>query len=517
MRKIAIAVILILVLGGTTAAQAAQWTPFEGETFGGGQRVELIDSNAASSAQSSIAIVRTAQDGGGMATSVCGSWGIAPCMAGTSSINYFATIVLPICESKTQAYCVSAVSIYKSKTQALAATYVGETLSSKVVADSRAGLPNGGTPLVFKAEGIPHTGGSDLYYVAAVAELNFNQKTKTFEYLKFAISVVPFTTEKISNPVPALTPKEAGSKVPGPVVGNTTYSANEFSPNRPVALISETEKLVPHDFALDTRVGIEVNLPSAANGWFSGRIGDPVIDLTPVASGVNRLTLDGQALQVYRVAAEIPKGVITPQMKVLGLRGGGGANIESGSDFTLGWLDDLKPYTKDTNSGTSTVWNVRTTETQSSCFPKNKFNGIVTTNATAYSWNPPQLKNGSLNYQVGSFHFNRDGSIAKGSYDLVLDAEIARCLYKFSKAPFEATVSVTDSGTGEVEYATSIVSQSKGWLKVSANNFHFSNPVLKVKLTQKKITITCVSRTNSKLKKTITSASPKCPTGYLKR
>jgi hypothetical protein len=141
----------------------------------------------------------------------------------------------------------------------------------------------------------------------------------------------------------------------------------------------------------------------------------------------------------------------------------------------------------------------------------------VTTNATAYSWNPPELKNGSLNYQVGAFHFNKDGSVAKGSYDLVLDAEIARCLYKFSKAPFQATVSVTDSSTGEIEYATSVVSQSKGWLKVSANNFHFSNPVLKVKLTQAKITITCVSKTNSKLKKTVTSASPKCPTGYLKR
>jgi hypothetical protein len=355
MRKLAIALVTILVLGGATAAQASQWTPFEGETFGGGQRVELIDSNAASSAQSSIAIVRTAQDGGGMATSVCGSWGLAPCIAGTPTINYFATIVLPVCESKTQAYCVSAVSIFNSKTQSRPAAYVGETLSSKVVANSSAGLPAGGTPLVFKADGIPHTGGSDLYYVAAVAELDFNQKTKKFEYLKFAISVVPFTTEKIASPVPALTPKEAGSKVPGPVVGNTSYTANEFSANRPVALISETEKLVPHDFAMDTRVGVEVNLPSAANGWFSGRIGDPVIDLTPVASGVNRLTLEGQALQVFRVAAEIPKGVITPQMKVLGLRGGGGANIESGSDFTLGWLDDLKPFTKDTNSRTSTV------------------------------------------------------------------------------------------------------------------------------------------------------------------
>jgi hypothetical protein len=174
------------------------------------------------------------------------------------------------------------------------------------------------------------------------------------------------------------------------------------------------------------------------------------------------------------------------------------------------------PYTKDTISGTATVWNLRSTETDSPCFPKNKFNGIVTTNAAVYSKEPPKFKNGSLNYQVGSFHYNKDRSVAKGSYDLVLSADIARCLYKFSKAPFQATVSVTDGGSGEVEFATSIVSQKNGWLKISAKNFHFSNPVLKVKLTQKK-SIVCVSKSNSKVKKTITGLNPRCPANFVKR
>lgn len=517
MRKISIFLILLLITSSATVASADQWQPFSGETFGGGQRVELIDSNGASSAQSSISIVRTAQDGGGISSSVCGVWGKSPCVAGTPSINYYATIVMPLCKTNIQTYCVRDVDVFKTGEPKKAAKFIGETLSSEVSADSAAGLPTGGTPLIFQAEGQPHTGGGDLYYVAAVAELDFNQKTKKFEYLKFSVSVIPFTTKTIINPVPALSPITPGSKVPGPVVGNTTFSDNEYSTNRPVALISSSEALVAHDFSANTRVGIRLNMPSEANGWFSGRVGDPLISLTSVSKSVNLLELEGDSLQVHRVAAEIPKGVITPQMKVLGLRGGGGAGIESGSDFTLGWLADLRPYTKDRNSGSSNVWNLRSTETNSPCFPKNKFNGIVTTNAAAYSWNPPKLKNGSLNYQVGSFHFNADGTVAKGTYDLILDAEIARCLYKFSKAPFEATVSVTDGGTGEIEYATSIVSQQKGWLKISARNFHFSNPILKVKLTQKKITITCVSKKNSKIKRTVTNYAPVCPAGFVKR
>jgi hypothetical protein len=64
-----------------------------------------------------------------------------------------------------------------------------------------------------------------------------------------------------------------------------------------------------------------------------------------------------------------------------------------------------------------------------------------------------------------------------------------------------------------------MVSERDGWLRIAAYGFGFSNPMIKVKLTQsgskgvkaKKITITCKK---GKKSKKVTGITPKCPAGY---
>jgi hypothetical protein len=101
-----------------------------------------------------------------------------------------------------------------------------------------------------------------------------------------------------------------------------------------------------------------------------------------------------------------------------------------------------------------------------------------------------------------------------GTYDLVMRSDVARCLYNFNKAPVSATISVTG---GDNNVATTVVSEKNGWLKLAAYGFTFSEKKVKVKLTQKKMTITCVSTRNSKLTKKVTAYSPTCPSGYKKK
>jgi hypothetical protein len=152
--------------------------------------------------------------------------------------------------------------------------------------------------------------------------------------------------------------------------------------------------------------------------------------------------------------------------------------------------------------------------------------GIVTTNATVYSAGPPAFVDGTLNYQVAAPHFNRDGTVFKGDYTLVLDSKVARCLYKFSSAPIQATISVVND-KGEQSVATTTVTEKNGWLRLVARNFEFSSPSISVKLTQdapakeaqtsapeKKSTITCVK---GKVSKKVTAVNPKCPSGYKKK
>jgi hypothetical protein len=162
--------------------------------------------------------------------------------------------------------------------------------------------------------------------------------------------------------------------------------------------------------------------------------------------------------------------------------------------------------------------------------------GVVTTNALTYSAGPPtyDADSGSLDYKVASPHFEADGKVALGTYDLAVKSDVARCIYGFSNAPIRASISIVGEN-GEQKVATTVVNERNGWLYMSAKGFTFSSPTIKVKLTQdavaketpapspsptaptavkKSLTITCVK---GKVVKKVTAVSPKCPTGYKKK
>jgi len=159
--------------------------------------------------------------------------------------------------------------------------------------------------------------------------------------------------------------------------------------------------------------------------------------------------------------------------------------------------------------------------------------GYVSTNATAYSSGPPSFnpKEGTLDYRVASTHLNKDGSLNKGNYSLVVKNQVAKCVYGFSTSPASATISVvSEAGTNVV--ATSTLQSDADWIKLKTDNFTFSAPTLRVKLEEeaakasaptvsqkpiasvKKVSITCVK---GKITKKVTAVSPKCPTGYKKK
>ena len=232
------------------------------------------------------------------------------------------------------------------------------------------------------------------------------------------------------------------------------------------------------------------------------------------------------------------------------------------SNFGAEALKQLKlylPLVKDTAIASPSTWSWRTLPSNemsaaNGCFTAGDgVKGIVTTNASAYSAGPPEFKDGVLNYQVAAPHFNRDGTVFKGDYTLVLDSKVARCLYKFSNAPIQATISVVND-KGEQSVTSTTVSESNGWLRLVARNFEFSSPTVQVKLSQdapapvvtpnpvitptpeppasaapmnppvaptpkptvaaKKITITCVK---GKTTKTVTAVKPVCPMGYKRK
>lgn len=119
--------------------------------------------------------------------------------------------------------------------------------------------------------------------------------------------------------------------------------------------------------------------------------------------------------------------------------------------------------------------------------------------------------------RVAAPHLKPDGSDMTGSYDLILNSTVARCLYGFTNAPIGATVSVVNNEGGS-QVATTIITEKDGFFRMGAYGFGFSSPLIKMKITQSAQastqTITCVKGT---LTKKVSGSSPTCPAGYKKK
>jgi hypothetical protein len=313
---------------------------------------------------------------------------------------------------------------------------------------------------------------------------------------------------------------------------------------------------------------LKVRLSNEINGWIHGRLGSPEITLESIASGGQTVTISASALQVPIFGAgdnylKLPAAIQSAYAEKGGLSAGmwgtANANHAEGAianrnarsePFPYGtdsinelklWLD----YAGNKSLAAPTTWSLRTLDDRemqsaSPCFKQGSgLKGIVATNSTTYSDGPPEFVDGTLSYQVASPHFLSDGATAfKGTYNLIMRSDVARCLYKFSSAPVEAKIEViSDSGVNSV--ATTVVNERNGWINLSASNFEFSAPKIQVKLSQQsaptvapatsaptasapaaaspKGAIKTISCVKGKTIKKVIGAKPVCPKGFVQK
>jgi hypothetical protein len=295
---------------------------------------------------------------------------------------------------------------------------------------------------------------------------------------------------------------------------------------------------VAQDFPTDTRVKIKMRVSKIVGGWFSGRMKDPVLEVSDYSQRMNLITVDAAPVTVPRMALVVKPSEFSSQEKVwfqnMGQWPSIDGSVASGPQAgnpqdSFPFIDFYRERAKDSAVGVNTFWNYTTTSwgNGSKCLEdKSKVLGIVTTNALAYDGSSPSFVDGSLNYRVSGMHYMPDGTtLVRGTYNLVMRSEVARCLYSFSNAPIQATISIV--GGENTSVATSVIGERNGWLSMAAAGFTFSTKTIQVKLSQEKEapkvvadaapkvtvkkTITCVK---GKTSKKVSAVSPKCPAGY---
>jgi hypothetical protein len=468
------------------------------------------------------------------------------------------TTPLGFCSTDSQSNCVEEVLARGSDGKKLSVKFLRnfpEESTYDFAGDDDFNLPEGATTFLVDIPEAVHAGGT-TYLVAAVLngeKMPTDSKFKT-SYFNAQIFAVSLVAGRFNMTQPGL----------DPALYNGVRNVNRSNGLCGIQC-SPTESAVGHALPLDLSFGLRVRLKAEVNGWLNGRVSNIESSISKDAQNRQILELLGKPVIVPVIFGWVAKSA-APQKLLDFYAAMGPERANSGNGYgkcldpnrapdvvgpcrALYWESALRNPGKDMDSlsevalwlpilndkavAAPTMWLMSSLGQgfDNNCSATtDRVSGIVTTNATGYVSGPPVFnkEEQTLDYKVIGPHYLPDGKEFKGTYDLTIDADFARCLYGFTKAPIGATVSIV-SADGQAQVATVVVSQRDKWIHLGAYGFGFSSPTLKVKFTQdapaptatptpsakpvvaKKSTITCVK---GKTTKKVTALKPKCPTGF---
>ena len=476
---------------------------------------------------------------------LCKAIGVDPC--NKSDQTYVANLLLPVCKSAAEQWCIESVSIRKKDEPATkSAKFIRQVDSALVENTPGDGLPGGSSISLWQAEGMQNSGGVDTYAVYVVLKATkFPGRGPTFD--QFTAMVLPYSETrgfKYERPF-----SEEMVLPNGSIRIGTRGSAGECA-------WTETGLCgLMEDFPNGVRASLTLRVSNLLTGWLMGRMADPLINVEPFDAEQNKISIDAEPVKVPKFYAVTDRSKASAAILESLPRNSDFSGVtnnlanESGAFRTI---ENWKDVAKDTAAGLVSTWSATTIRSGfgSQCLADTtKLLGVVTTNAMVYEGTAPRFERETLNYQVGGMHFNPDGSVFEGTYDLVMRKGTAQCLYGFTDAPITATVTVVEAGKEQRIETSSLQELGSGtekWLKLSARGFTFSSPTLKIKLNQdkpataaptapnnssataagsgnpapavkapaKRLSISCVK---GKVTRKISGVAPKCPAGFKKK
>ena len=482
--------------------------------------------------------------------------------------------ILKVCGSASDTDCISsveAIDANENSTPGKFSHYTVVNHPNAYPAYPALDIPQGDMPSIWNLPSAPHASGTDYVVEAGIAGEYGADGSPSLIGRYLSVTLKPVVLKDFGKGAETQS-GGWGNPTPGYYYDACTVfqqtpthtNVNCGHVNGDTCLYPTAEQglcYVKEEFAPAQKFKINLRLSKEPNGWLHGRMIDPNVTISKNTTGSVDLSVTAGVTSVPMVYQGALWPELTPEVQkfwvdcwAYGPFCGVGQSNGSGQDFNdyaatldgnnkvnllifplssgavpLAGMSAINKMIGDKATATSSSWSFRSLSNNEmngadKCFTNTTgIKGIVTTNSTTYSAGPPALLDGTLNYKVASPHFNPDGTVFKGTYNLVIRSDVARCLYHFTSAPINATISVT-SADGVPELATTVVGEKDGWLHLSANNFEFSSPTVVAKLTQdvapaptiaKKPaskTITCV---NGKLTKKVTTAA--CPKGYKKK
>jgi len=272
---------------------------------------------------------------------------------------------------------------------------------------------------------------------------------------------------------------------------------------------------------LETKYFIDVRLSQSPQGWLHGRLANADVTITslPEKSGAVAISISGKPVRVPVIFTDVPFVELPANLQEKYAATGawpgpnnyasnwGMQDINPNDPNGRNRLSDPAPYgqrgieelqawmdfLKDTSTADRVTWSLRSLrdaerEQASSCITDtSRVTGLVLTNATQYFAGAPVYNQvtKSLDYKVAAPHLMSNNEVFKGSYELIIRSDVAQCIYGFSAGALEGSVSIVESESGQAAGAVTSVSESDGWLRLTATGYTHSAPTIRVVLKEK--------------------------------
>lgn len=519
--------------------------------------------------------------------------------------------LLPFCGEISTVYCIEEFGVVSASGENSSATfkrYFPNKAQNQYQKAESLKLPYGGTGSIFELPAAAHDGGNTYYvsvFTAGSVGKNNMASIGAFNIRLYPVKLEPnIKLGPTTGPDAGWSPETSNS---GHTKGQWREAGFGFTGDNFCVAASVKEQLCAQRYAFPSnkKFYLKLRMQNRPGGWLHGRIYKPEVSFVqsgdyyavsisafPVAvPAVYKMYRYPEMPQALKDAYDVktgeykPEAVNRPPFDPNAPEGCGRTactqdpmtrnKIVAPSPYSRYGIEQLKlwlPFVNDQATALLGTWSVRTLDSSESenaqqCFTAgaNGVTGIVTTNATQYSAGPPTFNRAtsSLEYVVAAPHYTPKKEEFKGTYDLVMRSDVARCVYGFSKAPIRATLSIVKDGANE-NVVTELLNEKSGWIYLSAAGFTYSEPLIRVTLfqdpeptptptptptplvtasptptpspapsvvatpsptpsptkntnlvtTAKKTTIVCLK---GKVTKRVTGVNPKCPAGYKKR
>lgn len=426
-------------------------------------------------------------------------------------------IYLPPCSTTITDDCITSISAIKGDGTEVSGRLNGTkpNYSTPVFkGDPSFNMPDGWYPSMWSFDGIKHSGGDGFLLRASLLSFQ-NQRSIGVITPQLRVSVSAVTWNPDSN-------SGNWSKETNQINKQTGFMSAGGASN-PLChfFLAVNECATAWSLPADVRFRVELKTRAKVSGWVNGRLSDPKVTVTPNGPGQS-FSIEAAPMQVPIFAMYKKFNDYSKQFQDYNQRTGGGAgrimfpndwrSFYSGSGrepfdkisaFHALNTYDSQAFTEfqyflaesdDKSIATKNLWHFESNRVffQEGDLKLNDCSknlsglaGFVSTNSTMFLATPPKFNQAteSLDYQVAAPHFDRNGKENIGRYNLVIDSAVARCLYKFSKAPIQASVTVVNAD-GTQQISTSTINEKNGWLYLSVNGYTYSAPTLKVKLSQ---------------------------------